>query len=111
MGFSPGVVFQPDRLQAFCASLQGDALRPGDAGYDRARAVHNAMIDRSPAVIARCAGVSDVMRTIEFARASELPLTLRAGGHHVAGHSVCDGGVMLDLRPMKGIRVRPKARR
>ncbi len=111
MGFSPGAAFQPDRLVAFCASLQGGALRPGDAVYEQARAVHNAMIDRRPAVIARCAGVSDVMRTIEFARTNELPLTIRAGGHHVAGYSVCDGGVMLDLRPMKGIRVRPKARR
>jgi hypothetical protein len=111
MGFSPRVALQPDRLTAFCASLQSGALRPGDAGYEQARAVHNAMIDRRPAVIARCAGVSDVMRTIEFARQNELPMTIRAGGRHVAGHSVRDGGVMLDLRPMKGIRVQPKARR
>jgi FAD/FMN-containing dehydrogenase len=94
-------------VQEFAANLRGELLRPEDDGYDTARAVFNGMIDRNPALIARCAGVADVIRGVDFARTHNLPLSVRGGGHGVAGNAVCDGGVMLDLSPMKGMRVDP----
>jgi hypothetical protein len=97
-------------IQGFAAALRGDLLRPEDDGYDASRAVFNGMVDRRPALIARCAGVADVMRGVEFARTHDLPLSIRGGGHSVAGKAVCDGGLMLDLSPMKGIRVDPVGR-
>jgi hypothetical protein len=92
-------------IQGFAATLRGDFIRPEDDRYDAARAVFNGMVDRRPALIVRCAGVADVMRGVEFARSHDLPLSVRGGGHSVAGKAVCDGGLMLDLSPMKGIRV------
>jgi FAD/FMN-containing dehydrogenase len=85
-------------------------LVPGDAAYDGARAVFNGMIDRRPQVIVRCAAASDVIRGVDFARSNDLTLSIRSGGHGVAGAAVCDGGVMLDVSPMKGIRVDPGRR-
>ena len=90
-------------VQEFAADLRGELLCPEDDGYDTARAVFNGMIDRNPALIARCAGVADVIRGVDFARTHNLPLSVRGGGHNVAGNAVCDGGVMLDLSPMKGM--------
>ena len=90
--------------------LRGDLIRPEDDRYDNARAVFNAMVDRRPALIVCCAGVADVMRGIEFARSHDVPLSIRGGGHSVAGKAVCEGGLMLDLSPMKGIRVDPARR-
>jgi FAD binding domain/Berberine and berberine like len=92
------------------ASLRGQLLQPADPGYDTARKVDNAMIDRRPALIARCAGVADVVAGIRFARQHDLLVSVRAGGHNVAGYAVCDGGLMIDVSPMKGIRVDPAAR-
>jgi FAD/FMN-containing dehydrogenase len=97
-------------VQGLAAALRGDLIRPEDDHYDTARAVFNAMVDRRPALIVRCAGVSDVMRGVEFARSHDVPLSIRGGGHSVAGKAVCDGGMMLDLSPMKGIRVDPVRR-
>jgi hypothetical protein len=94
----------------FAASLRGDLIRPEDDRYGAARAVFNAIVDRRPALIVRCTGVADVMRGVEFARSRDLPLSIRGGGHSVAGKAVCDGGLMLDLSPMKGIRVDPAQR-
>ena len=94
-------------VQAFAAAVRGALVRPGDDGYDAARAVFNGMVDRRPALIVCCAGVADVVRGVEFARTHGLPLSIRGGGHSVAGKAVCDGGLMLDLSPMKGIRVDP----
>jgi hypothetical protein len=88
----------------------GELLVPGDGGYDDARAVYNAMIDRHPALVARCAGKQDVVRVIAFARAHDLPLAVRGGGHSGAGLGVCDGGVVLDLRLMREVSVDPQAR-
>jgi FAD/FMN-containing dehydrogenase len=85
-------------------------LFPGDAGYDAARTVFNAMIDRSPAVIVRCAGVADVIAAVNYGRDRDLPISVRGGGHSVPGYAVCDGGVMIDLSAMKGIRVDPGQR-
>lgn len=94
-------------VQEFSANLRGELIRPEDDGYDAARAVFNGMIDRHPTLIARCGGVADVIRGVDFARTYTLPLSVRGGGHSVAGHAVCDGGMMLDLSAMKGIRVDP----
>jgi hypothetical protein len=97
-------------IQAFGAGLRGALLRPGDEGYDRARRVWNAMIDRRPALIARCAAAADVMASVAFAREHGLPVSIRGGGHNVAGHAVCDGGLMIDLSPIKHIWVDPGTR-
>lgn len=90
--------------------LRGRVLRAGDSGYDTARRVFNAMIDRHPALILRCADVEDVVSGVTFARTHALPLTVKGGGHGVAGHAVCDKGLLLDLSTMKGLRVDPDRR-
>ncbi len=90
--------------------LRGQLLQPADAGYDTARRIDNAMIDRRPALIARCAGVADVLSAVRFARKHEVLVSVRAGGHNVAGNAVCDGGLVIDVSPMKGIRVDPAGR-
>jgi FAD/FMN-containing dehydrogenase len=87
------------------APRRGEHLRPGDDGYDAARAVFNAMIDRRPALIIRCADADDVATGIGHARRNHLPLSVKGGGHSVAGTAVCDGGVMLDLSPMRQVTV------
>lgn len=92
------------------ARIRGEILRPGDERYDTSRRVFNAMIDRHPALIMRCAGASDVINGVNFAREHGLPLSIKGGGHSVAGNAVCDGGLMLDLSSMKGIRVDPARR-
>lgn len=96
-------------VTAFHARLRGDLLRSGDPGYDDARSVWNAMIDRRPAMIARCAGAADVIASVRFARDHGLLVSVRGGGHNVAGLAVCDGGLMIDLSPMQGIRIDPDA--
>ncbi|HEV8361045.1 MAG TPA: FAD-binding oxidoreductase [Candidatus Thermoplasmatota archaeon] len=97
-------------VDAFRASLRGDLLRPGDARYGEARTVFNAMIDRRPALIARCAGVADVTASVRFAREQGVAVAVKAGGHSVAGKSVCDGGLVIDLSGMKGMQVDPARR-
>jgi FAD/FMN-containing dehydrogenase len=89
----------------------GTVLLPEQPGYDEARAVFNGMWDRRPACIARCRGVADVIAGVAFARDNDLLLAVRGGGHGVTGNAVCDGGLMLDLAPMKGVFVDPAARR
>lgn len=91
--------------------LDGEVLHPGDDGYDDARAVWNAMVDRRPAVIARCASTADVVAALRFGRARELEIGVRCGGHSIIGHAVPEGGLMIDLTPMGGVRVDPSARR
>jgi hypothetical protein len=90
--------------------FRGALLRPGEEGYDEARRVWNGAIDRRPALIARCAGADDVVEAIRFARERDLVVSVRGGGHSVAGHAVCDGGVMIDLSLMKAVGVDPDAR-
>jgi FAD/FMN-containing dehydrogenase len=97
-------------VEEFRASLGGQLLRSGDDGYDEPRKVWNGMIDRRPALIVRCAGVADVINCVHFARAHQLLVAIRGGGHNVAGNAVCDGGLMLDLSGMKGMRVDPVRR-
>ena len=89
--------------------FRGEVLRPEDPGYDEARRLWNGAIDRRPAMIARCTGTADVMVGIGHARSSGLPLAVRGGGHNVAGTASCDGGIVLDLSPMKEVRVDPAA--
>src|SRR5918998_5344593 len=96
-------------VQGLAAGLRGHLLQPGDDGYDAARIVWNAMVDRRPALIARCTGAADVLAAVRFARAHALLVSVRGGGHNVAGNAVCDDGLMLDLSPMKGVRVDPAA--
>jgi FAD/FMN-containing dehydrogenase len=92
-------------VQDFTASLRGEVLRPTDEGYDEARTIHNGMIDRRPTLIARCAGVADVMASVQFASDQQLLVSVRCGGHSVPGFSVSDGGLMIDLSRMRGVRV------
>ena len=86
-------------------SLGGDVLAPADAGYDEARRCFNALVDRRPAMIARCAGADDVATAFDFARSHALEVAVRGGGHNPAGHCVCDGGLVIDLSSMRGVDV------
>lgn len=99
-----------DTLEAFHASMQGDLIAPGDPEYDAARAIWNGMIDRRPAAIARCLGVADVQASLRFARERGLPVSIRGGGHNIAGLAVHDGALMIDLSRMRGVWVDPSAR-
>jgi FAD/FMN-containing dehydrogenase len=92
------------------ASFGGAIVRPTDVDYDERRAIWNGSINKSPALIARCAGVADVIDAVRFARNGGSPVAVRGGGHSFPGHSVCDDGLVIDLGPMKGIRVDPDAR-
>ncbi len=104
-GMPVGKPIEEAVAREFADSLRGEFLRPEDEGYDTARSVFNGMVDERPAMIVRCAGTSDMMRGVNFARTHGLLLSVRGGGHGVAGKAVRDGGLMLDLSPMKGIRV------
>jgi hypothetical protein len=90
--------------------FRGALLQPGEEGYDEARRIWNGAIDRRPALIARCAGADDVAEAVRFACERELVISVRGGGHAVAGHAVCDDGVMIDLSLMKAVGVDPEAR-
>jgi FAD/FMN-containing dehydrogenase len=97
-------------LGPFRASLRGRSFGLGDPGYDEVRKIHNAMIDRRPALIVQCSGVADVIAAVKFARANNIPASIRGTGHNVAGISLCDDGLVIDLSAMKGIHVNPAAR-
>jgi FAD/FMN-containing dehydrogenase len=89
------------KITEFKTSLRGALIRPGDNFYDAARKIHNAMIDRRPDFIVRCAGVADVIGAVNFARSHGLLVAIRGTGHNVAGTSLCDGGLVIDLSLMK----------
>jgi FAD/FMN-containing dehydrogenase len=97
-------------IEQLAGSLEGELIAPGHAAYDEARRIWNGAIDRRPACIARCTGVADVVAAVRFARERDLLVAVRSGGHGVGGHAVCEGGLVIDLSPMKGIRVDPAAR-
>jgi len=99
-----------ERIEALIEEFHGRIVRPGDADYDDARTVWNGMIDKYPALIARCAGVADVVDAVTFARENDLPLAVRGGGHNVAGTAVCDDGLVVDLSEMTAVRVDPGSR-
>jgi FAD/FMN-containing dehydrogenase len=98
------------RLDELAAVFAGDLLEPGDTGYDEVRCVWNGMFDRRPALIARCVDAEDVAGAVEFARSIGVTIAVRGGGHSAAGHGTCDGGVVIDLSPMKELRIDPQAR-
>jgi len=100
----------PEALVGFRAALGGQALLPGDIGYDQARTVWNATVDKRPGLVVRCAGPSDVVQAVRFARQHDLLLAVRAGGHNIAGKAVADGALLIDLSQMRSIRVDRAAR-
>jgi FAD binding domain-containing protein len=97
-------------IRKFRESLRGELIQPSDERYNEARKVWNGMFDRRPTLIARCAGTADVVSAVNFGRDESLQVAVRGGGHNYAGLSVCDGGLVVDLSPMKGLRVDPAAR-
>ena len=99
-----------DALDELRASFRGELVRSADPAYDEQRKVWNGSIDRRPALIARCTGVADAIAAVRFARDRGLLVAVRGGGHSFPGHSVCDGGILIDMGPMRGIRVDPEAR-
>ena len=101
---------EPIAFDELGGSLRGELLLPTSPYYDAARRIWNGAIDRHPACIARCTGVADVVAAVRFARERDLLVGVRSGGHGVGGHALCDGGLVIDLSPMKGIRVDPVAR-
>ncbi len=103
-------VLEKAALTEFAESLRGVVLVPGHDGYDAARRVWNGMIDKRPAVIARCTGSADISRAVNFARERQLLVAVRGGGHSIPGKSTCDGGLVIDLSPINGVRVDPVAR-
>jgi FAD/FMN-containing dehydrogenase len=107
VGVPLGKPLEETAVQEFTANFRGQLIRPGDERYDVARAVFNSMIDRHPALIARCSGVADVIAAVNFARENELVVAVRGGGHSVPGYAVCEGGIVIDLSPMNGVWVDP----
>ncbi|HKY04072.1 MAG TPA: FAD-binding oxidoreductase, partial [Blastocatellia bacterium] len=99
-----------ETIQSFRGRLRGQSIRPDDEGYDGARTIWNGMVDRYPALIVRCAGVSDVIDSVNFARENNIVVSIRGGGHNIAGNALCEGGLVIDLSRMKSIRVDPISR-
>jgi FAD/FMN-containing dehydrogenase len=102
---------QASKIGELKNGFQGDVLLPSDGAYESARTIWNAMIDKRPAIIARCETTSDVVRAVNFARDNGLVLAVRGGGHNIAGSALCDDGLVVDLSPMKAVTVDPAARR
>jgi FAD/FMN-containing dehydrogenase len=100
-----------NRVDRLRGAVQGDIVLPGDTTYDTSRRIWNAMIDRRPAAIVRCASAADVVHAMAFGREQGLEISIRGGGHNIAGTAVCDGGVMIDLSPMQRVAVDPATRR
>ncbi len=98
------------QIEKFASQLQGKLIQPGNAEYDQARQIWNGMIDKYPALIAQCINKEDVMTAVSFAVTHNLPLSVRGGGHNVAGHATNDGGLVIDLSPMNQVIVDPEAR-
>jgi hypothetical protein len=105
-----GAILEEAAVHEFAANLRGPLLRPGDGGYYQARKVWNGMIDRHPALIAKCAGAADVIAAVRFAREHNLIFSIKGGGHNVTGNAVCEGGLVIDPSRMKSIRVDPLSR-
>src|SRR5881296_1473555 len=104
-----GMSLDANAVAALEAAFRGEVIPPDHATYDEHRKVWNGSIDRRPGLIARCAGVADVRTAVRFARERELLAAVRGGGHSFPGLSVCDGGLLIDLGLMRGVRVDPAA--
>ena len=102
------IALSTDILTALRPQLRGRLCLPDEAGYDEARTIWNAMIDRRPAAVVRCSGASDVMRAVRLARDHDLLVAVRGGGHNISGNAVCEGGLLIDLSPMHSVRIDPK---
>ncbi|MEE8136723.1 MAG: FAD-binding oxidoreductase, partial [Thermodesulfobacteriota bacterium] len=100
-----------DSVEELRARVKGQVLLNGDSGYDEARSIWNAMVDKKPSFIVHCAGTSDVVQAVNFARDNNLLLAIKGAGHNIAGNAVCDGGLMIDLSGMKSVKVHPTKRR
>src|SRR6266566_7141202 len=96
-----------DIVAALRGKLRGTVALPGEDGYDAARTVWNAMVDRRPGLVIRCLGAADVINAVKLARDEKLLVAVRGGGHNIAGNAVCDGGLLIDLSLMKSVRVDP----
>ena len=96
---------QAQAIKELKGALKGRVVVPQDSDYDTVRAIWNAMIDRRPALIAQCKAADDVAHALAFARANGLEVSIRGAGHNIAGNSICDDGIMIDLSAMKGVRV------
>ncbi len=103
-------ILEDAMVAAFGSTLRGEVLRPDHIGYEAARKVWNGMIDKRPALIVRCAGVNDVVRAVRLAREHNLLVSVRGGGHNIAGKSVCEGGLMIDLSGMRSVQIDPVRR-
>jgi FAD/FMN-containing dehydrogenase len=108
MAIEPNV--DAEALQAFATQIRGPVLTAEDPGYDAARKIWNGLIDRRPGFIAQCTGAADVVDAVNFARENELVVSIKGGGHNVAGNAVNDGGIVIDLSPMRGVHVEPSSR-
>ncbi|HUX10337.1 MAG TPA: FAD-binding oxidoreductase [Terriglobia bacterium] len=100
----------PGNFQKLQQAFRGEVIQPGDSGYDDARKVYNAMIDKRPRLIARCVDVADIMAAVQFGRESDLLTAIRGGGHNAGGLGVCDDGLVIDLSRMRNVHVDPKAK-
>src|SRR6202008_2764195 len=103
-------ILESATVQGFADGLRGRLVPPGDSGFDDGRKVGKGMSARRPALTARCAGAADVIAAVHFARDHRLLVSVKGGGHNITGNAVCEGGLMIDLSPMKGIRVDPAGR-
>ena len=103
------VILQEEVIKGFEKRLRGELIQSQSKGYDEARTIWNAMIDKRPSIIVRCSGVADVIETVHFARENDLLVAVRGGGHNIAGAAVCDEGLMIDLSSMRAIHVDPEA--
>ena len=97
-------------IAALKSEFRGELIEPNDTRYDAIRKVYNATIDRRPRLIARCTDVADVIAAVKFSREHKLALSIRGGGHNAAGSGICDDGLVIDLSPIRYIRVDPKKR-
>lgn len=100
-----------DSVEELRARVKGQVLLNGDSGYDEARSIWNATVDKKPSFIVHCAGTSDVVQAVNFARDNNILLSIKGAGHNIAGNAVCDGGLMIDLSGMKSVKVHPTKRR
>src|SRR5215470_2880542 len=99
----------PETIDQLKTALRGDLIHPSDATFDAARKVHNGMIDRRPALIAKCSDAADVMACVNFARDSKMLVSIRGGGHNAGGLGICDGGLVIDLSRIRYTHVHPDA--
>ena len=97
----------PESIEQLKSAIRGELIQPTDAAYDAARKVYNGMIDKRPRLIVRCADVADVIAAVRFGASNGMLTAIRGGGHNGAGLGTCDDGLVIDLSPMKGIRVNP----